>query len=128
MWGMFTSSGVPLKPYYAFLAFRRMLDTPKRISVAVDGDTAMAGLAGMSDDRKMLRVLISNTSPQSAKLDLQFKSLPWSSRSAYEVYVVDQKSDLTAVGPGARMEGSNPSIDLEVGGSSVYLLTLRPAT
>jgi xylan 1,4-beta-xylosidase len=81
MWGMFTSSGVPLKPYYAFLAFRRMLDTPKRLSISLDGGMGMTALAGMSDDQKMLRVLIANTSPQAAKLELQFKDLPWNSRS-----------------------------------------------
>ncbi|NLO73003.1 MAG: hypothetical protein GX100_02690 [candidate division WS1 bacterium] len=60
--GMFHDSGVPGKPYYAFLAFREMLDhTPVRCQVeGSDPDEGVAALAGSAADGSEHRVLLSN--------------------------------------------------------------------
>ena len=57
MWGLFSSAGIPLKPYYAFLAFTRLLDSPNRIAIDATGKSAVTVLGGISDDMRVVRLL-----------------------------------------------------------------------
>jgi len=126
MWGMFTSSGAPQKPYYAFLAFRRMLDCPKRVAIEFAHDDTVTALAGLSEDGATLRVLISNIGQKSRALRLQLKNLPWRGPAKYQKQVIDDRYDLQMVGA-SRVLGSNESVLEDIGGSSVCLLTIQPA-
>ena len=125
MWGMFTSSGAPQKPYYAFLAFRRLLDSPDRVAVDVGGDASVTALAGISQDRRTVRVLISNRSKTSRKLELKLEGLPWKESTRYQEEVVNDRYDLKAVGAGAVPSSSR--LAEQVDGESVVLLTIQPS-
>ena len=57
MWGLFTSSGAPQKAYYSFLAFQRLLETPLRIAIEPLNQDKLSALAGMSEDKQMVRLL-----------------------------------------------------------------------
>jgi xylan 1,4-beta-xylosidase len=126
MWGMFTSSGAPQKPYYAFLAFRRMLDTPNRVAVDLAPETAVKALAGISEDKRTVRILMTNpsTSPQTVQIKLQ--DLPWRGASIYEQQLVNDRKDLQSVG--GPKTSSSPMFKQDVEGQSVVLLTIRPAS
>jgi xylan 1,4-beta-xylosidase len=125
MWGLFTSSGAPQKPYFAFLAFRRLLDSPNRLSVDVAPDAAVKVLAGISDDKRTVRVLMSNPSKESRTVQIQLDNLPWKGTSQYEQQVVDERNDLKAVG-GAKTI-SSPSLTEKLAAQSVILLVVKPS-
>lgn len=122
MWGMFTSSGAPQKPYYAFLAFKRLLDTPKRVAVDASHDPGITAVAGLSEDGRSLRVLISNTTQTTKSFNLQLKGLK-APNSSYEKRVVDGNHDLDVMNS-KTLTGSNPSLVEQVAGPSVALLSI----
>ena len=122
MWGMFTSSGAPQKPYYAFLAFRRLLDTPRRVAVQATGDPELRALAGLSEDGKLLRVLISNTGQATKDYQFEFKNLPWQAARCEE-QIVDEGRDLAARRT-VRLERSNAVLHEQIKGPSVTLLSI----
>jgi xylan 1,4-beta-xylosidase len=125
MWGLFTSAGVPQKPYYAFLAFRQILDSPNRLAVDVPSDGAVKVLAGMSEDKQTVRILMSNPSAASQTLQIKLKDLPWKGPSQYEQQVVNDRYDLQPVG--GSQTSSTPLLEQDVAGQSVVLLTIRPS-
>jgi xylan 1,4-beta-xylosidase len=125
MWGMFTSSGAPQKPYYAFLAFRRMLDSPVRLELAQGASPSVRALAGISEDGRTVRILMSNPSKDSRIVQVQLKDLPWTGPSQYEEQVVNDRYDLQTVG-GTRTFSSS-MLRENLTEQSVVLLTLRPA-
>ena len=125
MWGLFTSAGVPQKAYYAFLAFRRLLDSPNRLPVEVAKDATVRVLAGVSDDKRTVRVLLSNPSKQAGTVQIKLKNLPWKGSSQYEQQVVDARYDLEPVG--APKTITSPSLTEELASQSVVLLIIKPS-
>ncbi len=123
--GMFTSYGAPLKPYYAFLAFRRLLDSPNRIAVDPVADDAVTTLAGISNDGRTVRILMSNRSKRARRLHLKLDGLPWKGPSQCQRQVVDDRYDLQGVG--ASKKFSSSSLVEELDGQSVLLLTIQPS-
>ena len=77
--GLFNIHGVPKRNYYAFKAFREMLDTPVRaeVSGAVPGQLAV--LAGVKPDATRAAILIGNFRAPAGPLKLEFRHLPWKS-------------------------------------------------
>jgi xylan 1,4-beta-xylosidase len=127
MWGLFTSSGAPQKPYYAFLAFQRLLETPKRIAIKPLNEENLVALAGESEDNKTVRVLVTNPDRKKRRVRLEISHLPWSSGSVYEQRIVDSRHDLSTVENGP-LVSADRSIELEVDGPSVSLITVHPIT
>jgi xylan 1,4-beta-xylosidase len=125
VWGMFTSSGAPQKPYYAFLAFRKMLDTPNRLFVDAPASNVITALAGLSGDGDMIRILISNRAAGPRRIELKLSGLPWSGSSQCKAEIVDDHHDLTIVDP--EQVSSSASFEEEVGRQSVLLLTIQPS-
>jgi xylan 1,4-beta-xylosidase len=125
MWGMFTPSGAPQKPYYAFLAFRRMPDTPHRLTVDSGSISRLKSLAGVSDDKRMVRRLISSLSKNAQTVAIKLQNLPWQGASQVEQQVVNERYDLQKV-DGVKMP-SPSSLLVNLEGRSVVLLTLQPS-
>jgi hypothetical protein len=126
MWGLFTSSGAPQKAYYSFLAFQRMLETPQRIAVGPGGRENLSALSGMSEDKKTIRVLITNLAGDKKTVRLQLKGLPWSGSTVYEQRIINANHDLDKVKSGA-VPGTDPSIVGQIDGPSVSLFTIKSA-
>jgi xylan 1,4-beta-xylosidase len=125
MWGLFTSSGAPQKPYFAFLAFRRMLDSPNRLGVSLAPDGVVKVLAGVSDDKQTIRILMANPTKNTQSVQITLANLPWKGASRYEQQVVNDRYDLQSV-DGAHTSSSTV-LKQEVAGQSVVLLTIRTA-
>jgi xylan 1,4-beta-xylosidase len=125
MWGLFTAAGVPQKPYYAFLAFTELLESPKRLAVSTAGDSPIRTLAGISADGRTIRILLSNPSDQAHALRLMFTNLPWSGAAEYKEQVIDERSNLEARSAPVTRAGSDFSEVMA--GESVVLLTVRVA-
>jgi xylan 1,4-beta-xylosidase len=125
MWGLFTSSGAPQKPYYAFLAFRRVLDTPNRLAVDLAPEGTVKVLAGMSEDKRTVRILMTNPSKISQTVQIKLQGLPWKGPSNYEQQLVSDRYDLQSV-EGTKTSSSS-TFKQDVAGQSVVLLTIRPS-
>lgn len=123
MWGLFTSAGAPQTPYYALLAFRKLLDTPSRI--AVEGlranDAALSALAGVSRSRRVIRVLLSNTSSDARNVTLEFDHVPWQGAGFYSRQEVGNPPRLRAVTRDAKLAGP---VRFRMGAHTVQLITV----
>jgi len=123
MWGLFTSSGVPQKPYYAFLAFNNLLNSPKRLAVTSAVGSSIHTLAGISEDGHTVRILISNPSKESHSQRIEITNLPWKAPFQYQKQVIDDRSNLDTVNDLKVLPVS--TLTEEVAGQSVVLLTIR---
>jgi hypothetical protein len=84
-------------------------------------------LAGVSEDSKTVRVLVTNPDRKKMRVRLEISHLPWSSGSVYEQRIVDSGHDLSTVESGPFVN-ADQSIEVEVDGPSVSLITVRPIT
>lgn len=123
--GLFSEHGEPRKTYYAFLAFRRLLDTPLRLKAT--GGTAGQSIvaAGMSEDRKVVRVLVANYASEAKRAQFVVERLPWDGATQYELRRLDATHDLEPVLDDRHDAGAvRVGCELEPG---IFLLTLKPA-
>ncbi len=122
--GCFDEAGVALKPYYALLAFRRLVETPLRLEATCDAGGGLAVLAGTHAGSTEVRVLVARTDGQDTPLRLRVENLPWAAGTRYEWAVVDAGRNLEVTRSGA-WTGV-----LEIGEAlvapAVGLLILRP--
>ncbi len=127
VYGLFNAYGTPHKAYYAFLAFRRLLDTPQRLWQEETNCDGMAVLAGISPDRKMVRVLISNPETTSRGVHFTVSNLPWPGATLCEKQVLTAERDLEPAGEDVveRTDRTPCAFTEEIDAQSVYLLTLR---
>ena len=123
MWGLFTPSGVPQKPYYAFLAFSNLLKSPKRLAVTAATSPSIRTIAGISDDGHTVRLLISNPSKELHRLHIAITDLPWKGAFQYQKQVVDEHSNLDTVDDSKAVSAS--ALTEEIAGQSVVLLTIK---
>ena len=123
MWGLFTPSGVPQKPYYAFLAFSNLLKSPKRLAVTSATSPSIRAIAGISDDGHTVRLLISNPSKELHRLHIAITDLPWKGAFQYQKQVVDEHSNLDTVDDSKAVSAS--ALTEEIAGQSVVLLTIK---
>jgi len=121
--GLFTADGLPVKAYDAFLAFRHLLDSPRRLSVRKPDRTNVTALAGMSEDDSTVRVLVSHMAKESATLVLHMTNLPWKGAAHYDIQTVDKNHTLTESRSGeASVDGAIP---VTLDGLSVVLVTVK---
>lgn len=95
--GLFNEYGVPQKNYYALRAFRRLLDTPRRVASFANGGH-LALVAGLNGGATEASALVSNFSNARAAFRLVAMDLPWRGRTMVEQYLVDATHDFTVVG------------------------------
>lgn len=125
MFGLFNFNGVPQKTYYAFKAFRQLLDTPQRVATppSVAGQVALC--AGLNASRTQAAILLSNFSTPDGAVELRVRELPWPSPTGFELHLVDSGSDFQMVRRGAL--GSDGRLSLpELRAPAVGLLKLAP--
>lgn len=93
MFGLFNFSGVPQKTFHAFKAFRKLLDTPRRVRTPFCEAGQVALGAGVNAANTVAAVLLSNFNTADAPTGLVVRGLPWEQATAFEVYVVDARHD-----------------------------------
>ena len=82
----------------------------------------MTALAGLSNDRETLRVLISNLSSEKHSVRIELHGLPWKGPVEYQKQVVSNRYDLETV-PSAKAIASSLTETLDR--QSLSLLTFR---
>jgi len=96
--GLFDQKGIPYKAYYAFKAFRMLLDTPIRVFSDGSNNKGFAVIAGVSPDNQSTTILISNYDCEFNSYDINLLNLPWKEDQVNcEVYILDSNHDLELV-------------------------------
>jgi xylan 1,4-beta-xylosidase len=116
-WGIVDPYGAPRKNYYAFKAFRGMLDTARRAHTTPnDAATGYALLAGLGDGNQA-GVLLSNFRARETGFTLTLKGWPWKGGAVCRRYLLDYDRNLTLV----------ETHQLDAGGGTLNLMMPAPA-
>ncbi len=121
--GLFSAYGVPKKTFFAFKAFKILLDAPLRVDARGGVPGRLAACAGVNRDRTQATVLISNFRSPDDRIGLTMKNLPWNGPATYEVLVVDAEHDLKQVRQGD-LPASEFKLALDLKAPSVVLIKL----
>lgn len=98
--GLFSRHGVPRKTYHVFRAFGRLLDTPFRVKAAGGRPGRSAIAAGVNRERTAGTILIGRLAAEDNGVSLHVDGLPWSGRTRWEQFVLDETSDLKVTSEG----------------------------
>jgi xylan 1,4-beta-xylosidase len=125
--GLFNFQGVPKTSFYAFKAFRELLNTPMRVQAIGNQAGQLAVLAGVGANRSRAAVLVSNFKAAGERLDVLLQNRPWEGPTQYEVLVVDATHNLAQVAQGV-LQPSVRTLPLNLKAPSVALIKLRAVT
>jgi len=84
---------VPRKNFYAFKAFRALLDTPMRVKTPPCEAGRIAFCAGLNSEGTRAAILLSNFDTIDQAPDLMVRGLPWSEATRFEWHLVDGHND-----------------------------------
>jgi len=125
-YGLFSLSGEFQKTAYAFLAMKRMLDTPIRLACDGSNKVGFAVLAGRSASGNAVRVLISDFDADYDEFALVVNGFPWQGKTLrVQTYLLDDGHDLTLVQENEQLRLGSPVIQHKVAASSVYLVSVE---
>lgn len=121
--GLFDPYGVPRKTFYAFKAFRLLLDTPNRVSTKPEepGDGVYC-CAGRSEDGRILQLLLSNTSAEVQSRRIQIAAAP-AVAADLSILSIDAAHDLSPV-RGEKISGPSLVFEQEMPGHCVQLVRI----
>lgn len=119
--GLFDPHGVPKKNYFAFKAFKMLLETPARVEVTGEGAVACAGLGGEND---ALTLIVSVESGEARRVGISIKNIPWPGRSTADVWLLDADQNLARV-DSSELPPENPRIERTLVPHSVCVIRLR---
>ena len=98
--GLFNMEGIAQKPFYAFKAFKLLLETCNRLICTGSDESGYAVMAGKSDDDKIVTVLISDVNSEYGGYRLEVNNLPWRNKAfKYERYLLDDSHNLELIEP-----------------------------
>ena len=123
--GMFTTYGLPKRPYYAFLAFKALVDHPARVQVDGGKPDELHAMAGLARDGRELAVLLSNYQSASSHLATELKNLPWSGPSEVELLLLDETHNLEPLRK-EQQNGPTVKVALDLPAPGIILMVVRP--
>ena len=126
-WGLFNQFGVPKKTYYAFLAFKALVDHPLRLAVDGGKPGEITAVAGLASDGRELALVISNFGRLKGPVEIACDDLPWSGPSEYELLVLDDTRNLESMGKRS-VQGPKISIVRDLPTPAVMLLYVRKSS
>ena len=126
IWGILSQWGHKQKNYYAFKAFRSILDTALRVKTTPnDPATGYALLAGLRG-RKQAGIMLSNFRAREADFSLQIRGWPWKGGAVCRRYLLDYARDLTLVDE-HKLEKKNTTVNMCMPAPAFCYMTLTPA-
>ncbi len=126
MFGMFNLNGVPRKNFYAFKAFRTLLDTPRRVKTPPCEAGHVAVSAGLNPESTRAAILLSKFSAPDAVTDLVVRGLPWRAQTRFELYLVDSSHDFQLTRRGTFETNGQLALS-ELKTPAIALLELSPS-
>ena len=95
LWGILSQWGHKRKSYYAFKAFRNMLDTPNRVKTTPnDPATGYALLAG-TGKKNEAGIMLANFRAREESFSINIEGWPWKGEAVCRRYLLDDARDLT---------------------------------
>lgn len=122
--GLFTIHGTPKKNYYAFKAFRQMIDTPNRLKTESNMPRITA-LAGVNNDKNRINILISSLDSKVDKIVVKLQNQLWAQNSKCEISAVDHSHNLTPLTT-LSINKNLHKIIIPINFPSVVLLSIKP--
>jgi len=123
--GLFTFHGSPRKNYYAFKAFRQLLDCAVRVATPPTEAGKVTWCAGRNEKGTAAAILISNFNTPDTNLTITPTGLPWTGASQVEVLKVDGERDLQPIRSGLVERGQAIELD-KFEAPAVVLIKLAP--
>ena len=125
---MFDVYGLPLAAFYAFRAFKWLLNTPQRVNAeGNDPGVGVAIGAGLDDAAMQATVLISNEDAPAEDALLSVQNLPWQGTTSVEIYLLDAAHSLERVKQ-ERIGSRAFETRLPFQPGSLYLVKLAPVS
>jgi hypothetical protein len=123
--GIFDYYGVPQKTFYAFKAFREMLDYPERVKSEVSANAAgLYSLAALNREKNQAAILISNFNGTMDEYGIRIQGLPLKEKTVYEVYLLDEGHNLELV-KSDRFKTHDTAIKILLHKHAVALIKIR---
>jgi len=120
-WGLFDPYGIPNKTYYAFKAFKQLLDTPNRVACRThEPPPGLTVAAGVAEDGSHATLLLSNFADDGCTVDVQLLDTSW---RAAEMFAVDAAHDLDSISSGS-LAADSPSLVVECPAQAVRVVRL----
>ena len=121
--GLFDRYGSPRRTFYAFKAFRLLLDTPVRVAARAEGDegAGFAAAAGTNARRDAVTVLVTRGKGEADRVELAVKNLPWAGSTRCEVFTLDADHDLKSTASHV-LDPSATRLELRLRAPAVWLL------
>ena len=93
---LFSYNGVYKKPALSYLAMKYLMkDTPIRLNTPImDAQSGVCYLAGISNDKTNISILISNFESKNTEYNLEIFNLPWASNYSIVNYLIDNEKNL----------------------------------
>jgi len=123
--GLFDYYGVPQKTFYAFKAFRELLDYPERIESQVSsGVEELYSLAVVDRARREAAILISKFGGEIEDCDIDLRDFPVAEGSIAEVYLLDKEHDLELI-DSYRIKRGKTTVSVQLQKYAVSLIKFR---
>jgi len=123
--GLFNTEGIAQKPFYAFKAFKFLLETPNRLNCTGSNELGYAVMASKSDGDKVVTILISDFNSNYKGYKLEVSNLPWKNKPfKYERYLLDDSHNLELVDSRDCAEANQFLITENMASPSVQLIRL----
>jgi hypothetical protein len=123
--GLFTQHGTPKKSFYAFRAFRALLETPVRVKGDVPSGAGPWWLAGLDETRSKGAILVALPKGTASLGALQVIGLPWTGATVVKVQVLDGQHELSSR-PEQRIQVREFMVSLDLAPPAVALVRLDP--
>ena len=96
---LFTYDGVYKKPALSYLALHHIIeDTPFRLNTSkIDPSTGITSLAGISEDKTNVSILISNYKQPDTPCTIEILNLPWTTSYNIVHYLIDDSHDFEVI-------------------------------
>ncbi len=123
--GLFTQHGEPKKTYHAVRAFRQLLDTPQRVSATGSVAGEINVVAGMTQHKTEVALMISNYRSSSTTFTVSLKNRPWPGKTSVQLFLLDTQHDLDSTEP--PMMNDDHQLKLKIPAPGIAFLKLTPA-
>jgi hypothetical protein len=123
--GLFNFHGTPRKNYYAFKAFSQLLDCPIRLTTPSSPETKWVFGAGLAKDKQSAAILACNLRCPDSNLTLELSHAPWTERTHFEVFCVNDQYNLDRVETGVILNHEPRKLP-SFAAPTVLLIKLKP--
>jgi len=120
--GIFYRNGTAGKVYHVMIAFKEVFRNPFRVKC--DTDPRLFAMTTKSEDGKSVILAVSNHASRSLDYVIKVSNLPWSGSFSYELFSIDDTSNLSLVSSG-ESSGNKFELPTTINPYGVHILKLK---